>query len=531
MDDSALLKLIGSLALWVWFLAACVVLCRELIRALREDQVQLPLWALPATIALALLLRLLFAFPWPINTVEFERLPLSYGGVHPQIYSLFATPFSMLFGNPHKWQSIFNLNMSVLSPMLLSVLGGLWSGRSVGLIAGLLLCLAPEQIRWSMTSDLSVGLMAFLLMATLATELFKRRPTAWLGFFAGSFWGVLFHFRQESPAYLLPLVVWFLGSRRLRQSVASNWIALIAPIAIALSIDTAQSLMKMGLPLPSLSELMSSYTIRLLGAVWSLIVDPGIHVLPLTIMAVIGLVSTTGPARIFSIVLLALSLMLPPIVSGFDGYTNHNIRYIIHAQPFLLWFAAVPIGRLWSASFAAGSGLIRRIVIRFAVGVCILSPTLYWQDLLYPTPLQAYDRFISTNISRLPDRGVIITDLHTNDLADLDLQTVCLIRAEGREVIAGHDLSRCEEESAYTFGAAPDLNSANVPGNCQIFYLSFGGDFEHPYIDTNGRRESRRILESSWDLEVFAQEKLDVNLGFRNNSPMEVGLYRLKRKH
>lgn len=512
--------LAGSVPAWSLLLFAVAVALRGGRKVSRDLGLRSLVPWLVGIGLLSLALRLLFAHPQPINPVEMERLTGQSFDAHSAVIASLLAPFVALFGHPFGCHSVFNLLASVASPVALALLAAAWGGRTVGVLAGLVLAAAPEQIHWAMTSDAGVSLTGFLLAAVLATEVFVRRARVPEGLAAGIFWGLAFHLRPETPGMVLALAAWIVASRPFRAVLGRPRlaVALLGPVVLSLALDaflsaTSSPIARFcgGACEPSLS--------RMVETAHSLLLNPAYHYLPWTVLWLAGLALLPGPALWVSLV---IGLFHPVFLAQFGGFVTRvepNIRYMLFAQPFLALAAARALARLWESPTRPAL----RTTLRVLVVLLVLSAPVVLSDYAGGwSALQRQYRFVSEHLESIPEHAVLVVQ---PDADQPNWHVQYQLAMAGRWNRA-RTFPGCLRDPGVMVVQAADLDGPIPPG-CPVLLLEGFTDHAHP----EDAAQARARLGASWDVDPVVTEVAPVlDYTADQDLAMRLGLFRLSPK-
>ena len=510
------------LALWLVVVLAAIIAVRGLREVLPVGEARLGAPALVFVVLLSLALRVGFGIPWPINLSEILRLPLFGSAEHFKLYAMFATPLSLVFGDPMACQGALNLGLSALAPVLAALVATAWRGPTAGLMAGVLLATSPEQIVWSRTTDAGVGLAAFALLAVLATEVFLRRPSAARALAAAALWALVIHLRPESPAFALPLALWALVSPAFRSRLreGTTWACFVLPIVAALGLDAWHSSVvgtsALGAP-PSLAV----YAGDVPRALWAMVLDPDLHSLAVLLLALVGIALARGPTRVFAAV---VGLLFPALLVPLGGLVSveTNLRYMLFTQPFLVLAAGAAAGRVAAAAYRTDTRPAVRVAAIGLLLVAGFAPLLHWRYITTPSPIQAQHAFLAQRAVTLPEHAVLA--VYANPATyDSEREHAAYRLAMAGRFNPSPMAARCADEPGVVVVSIDDLERTPPPASCPVWYLE--GAFDHGA----GGPAARERLERGWTVEAVVAETVWVRADPPAIiAPMELALLRLR---
>ncbi len=504
-----------GVGLWCVLLAALAIITRSLVPALALTRRGAA--GLAALLAAAFWLRAFVAAQGPLNYVEVERLPF-HEAPGFELFARFAAPLSLGSADTLALQSTLALALSALAPLLAYALATLWRGPWAGWAAAVALAAAPVQIRWAPTSNAGVAALFFVLLALLACEALARRPRLLNAVAAGAVWAIAATLRPDTITLLLPLLLWVLLDRRLRELRGRPLLlaALLAPALAAVGAALAgqcggEAFSKLSLP-------WEAYRHRLGFHAYNLLVAPEYHPTWTLALGALGWLVLPGWRRWLCLVIFAL----PPMTAAFGGHGPHisvNIRYALAAHAM----AAVSAGAL--VGWLADRGRAGRVIGLLVMGALALPPALYRAYIQTPSPLQIEHAALRTAVPELPERGYLLSMNDPRRDYTPWAQIGYRFSAAGREGRAAQPGDAgCPTLSLADLDTLPE----RLPPSCPVHYHR--GWYEHIRNGDEGLKAWREELEHRFDLPAEGcRTERTADWGSRFPKTMEICTSRLRQ--
>jgi len=410
--------------------------------------------------------------PHPLHYIEIERVPPAPKPGSEELAAL-AMPLLSLTSDGVAAQAGLNVALGSLAPLLLVALGSAWVGRGAGWLAGLLLAVAPLQLRFGGSSDASVTFTPLLLGAMVALEVALATGQRAALLAAGLLWGLAMPLRPDAPIYLLALGAWLLVDARGRSLLRAPLRAslLLLPLAAGLAAALPGLAARGRMPL---LEHPADALPRLGLAAWSaaqdLAFDPRLRPPLEAALALGGALVTRGPARWMA---LLAGLVLPALAFGLQGtgafggtpLDLEEAKSALYGQPFWLLAAA---SLLTSATRLRPRWHVASIPLAALGLVALLAAWWGCRDTVRRiSPVQAEHAFLAERLPRLPPRAVLVIEGRAEGF-NAPVHVEHRVVESGRPLLASPGRLR-DEEGVVVLPAGSDLSA--IPPGVPVFAL------------------------------------------------------------
>ena len=472
---------------------------------------------------LAIVLRLILGTAGPINFAEIERIPLFTRHTWYRFAAAWGAPLAWAIGDPVVAQQWISLLFSAGTVALVAILGTMWWGPLTGIGAGILAAFSPDLIRWSQVLDAGVTAAFMGVLAFVATEAVRQRPSIRSAVVAGIFWIFAILSRPESVLLVVPLAVLGLCSiKYLRGQLHAVSSVIVFTILLALAGVLRIILDEIATPVVKPTfvsfDLFASVFKK---QFYRLVIAPESHSVIIVVLGALGTLVGWGRGRLVALFAAWFLTPLATAIAGFQSMEVHHECYGLVGWPFMALLGGAAVG--WFGKMALKLAPKAQKVIAPLL-LAALTTAMLWMAFSWdwePDPLPVQYQFLAKVAPKLPDNSQIWFAGEIDQPNDADVWYP--LEIEGR---ANPDrvTPECTDKGYLFVRLITKDFQPRSPGECDLYWLR--GAWA-TVTDESDLAEAK-LKASGWDFEPFYLEKVVIRDAFSGRPKnAEMGLWKL----